>query len=182
MFLHIRTYLDDKTGFLNRVNQFLAIAANHGHKTLFVLFDDCWKGDYASGKQPDPVPGLHNSQWVQCPGNIKYTDDEYKSYVQDVLSLFRNDARVVMWDLYNEVGNSGHLNNSYPLMSKIFGWAREINLTQPITSGHWNSEAAYSSINQFILSNSDVNTFHAYCDEICTEAAIKNIQSKPHLI
>ena len=61
VFLHIRPYLNDKTGFLNRLNQFLAIAANHNHKTLFVLFDDCWKGDYASGKQPEPIPGLHNS-------------------------------------------------------------------------------------------------------------------------
>jgi hypothetical protein len=35
-----------------------------------VLFDDCWNADYHSGKQPEPIPGIHNSQWVQCPGNV----------------------------------------------------------------------------------------------------------------
>jgi hypothetical protein len=35
-----------------------------------VLFDDCWNANYNSGKQPDPIPGVHNSQWVQCPGNV----------------------------------------------------------------------------------------------------------------
>lgn len=57
-------------------------------------------------------------------------------------------------------------------MKKVFDWAREINITQPITSGHWNGGSEYSSINQYILSNSDINTFHAYCDVNCTEKAI----------
>ena len=33
-----------------------------------VLFDDCWKAKWTIGNQPDPIPGVHNSQWVQCPG------------------------------------------------------------------------------------------------------------------
>ena len=34
---------------------------------MFVLFDDCWYGDARPGPQPDPVPGFHNSYWLQCP-------------------------------------------------------------------------------------------------------------------
>lgn len=52
VFLHIRPYLDDPKGFKDRVFTFLTIAAKHNHKTLFVLFDDCWRADYSSGKQP----------------------------------------------------------------------------------------------------------------------------------
>lgn len=52
VFLHIRAYLDDPSGFLDRMFTFLSIAAKHGHKTLFVLFDDCWREAYESGKQP----------------------------------------------------------------------------------------------------------------------------------
>lgn len=37
---------------------------------IFVLFDDCWKAEYHMDKQPDPIPGVHNSQWVQCPGTV----------------------------------------------------------------------------------------------------------------
>jgi hypothetical protein len=45
---------------------------------------------------------------------------------------------VVMWDLYNEVGNSGKLGSSLPLVKKAFEWARSANPLQPLTSGHWN--------------------------------------------
>ena len=138
VFLHIRAYLDDPSGFLDRMFTFLTIAAKHGHRTVFVLFDDCWRETYQSGKQPEPIPGVHNSQWLQCPGTVKYTDAEFKRYTQEILKTFGTDSRVIVWDLYNEVGNSGHANNSYPLMKKVFDWAREIDIIQPITSGHWN--------------------------------------------
>lgn len=88
-------------GFLDRVYTFLSIAAKHHHKVIFVFFDDCWKPKYSSGRQPDPIPGVHNSQWVQCPGDIQYSDQELRAYVQDTLKMFQKDARVIMWDLYN---------------------------------------------------------------------------------
>lgn len=73
-----------------------------------------------------------------------------------------------MWDLYNEVGNSGYLDNSLPLLKKVFGWARAVEPSQPLTSGSWNQGGSYNNINNFILSESDVITFHAYCDVACT--------------
>lgn len=69
-----------------------------------------------------------------------------------------------MWDLYNEVGNSGKLLASLPFCMKVFAWARSANPTQPITSGWWNGDMAFDPINEFILTESDVITFHAYCD------------------
>lgn len=36
------TLLEDKEGFKDRIRQFLTIAYNHGIRTMFVLFDDCW--------------------------------------------------------------------------------------------------------------------------------------------
>lgn len=103
-----------------------------------VLFDDCWKPTYKSGKQPDPIPGVHNSQWVQCPGSISYPDATLQNYVSVILNKFRNDKTIVMWDLYNEVGNSNYLEKSLPLLRKVFGWARSVNPSQPLTSGYWN--------------------------------------------
>jgi hypothetical protein len=61
-------------------------------------------------------------------------------------------------------------------MKKVFDWAREVNISQPITSGHWNGGSEFSSINAYILNNSDVNTFHAYCDVSCTVNAINSIK------
>jgi hypothetical protein len=61
-------------------------------------------------------------------------------------------------------------------MNKVFDWAREVNISQSITSGHWNGSSDYSSINNYILSNSDVYTFHAYCDLSCTVHTINPLK------
>ena len=82
-----------------------------------------------------------------------------------------------MWDLYNEVGNSGKLLASLPFCMKVFAWARSANPTQPITSGWWNGDVAFDPINEFILTESDVITFHAYCDVECTKTTLNKLRS-----
>jgi hypothetical protein len=56
------------------MNTFLKIANSHNIKTIFVLFDDCWKAEGKLGPQPDPIPGIHNSRWVQAPGEAEYNN------------------------------------------------------------------------------------------------------------
>lgn len=178
VFLHIRPYLDNPPGFLDRINTFLTIASKHHHKVIFVFFDDSGNPKYSSGKQPDPIPGVHNSQWVQCPGDTKYSDQELKSYVQNIMREFGKDSRVIMWDLYNEVGNSGRGNDSLPLLKNAYAWAREIDLIQPLTCGTYNSDTAFNEINSLIVSNIDIFSFQMYCDVECTKDAIKLVKGK----
>ena len=60
--------MKNATQFKKDIFSFLVVAKNRGFHVILVLFDDCWRGDWADGPQPDPIPGVHNSQWVQCPG------------------------------------------------------------------------------------------------------------------
>lgn len=94
---------------------------------------------------------MHNSQWAQCPGKVVIDESVLKSYVVDIISAFKSSDTVVMWDLYNEVGNSGKLVASLPFCVKVFAWARSANPSQPITSGWWNGDVAFEPINEFIL-------------------------------
>lgn len=175
--MHIAPYQDHSAKFLATVRQFLQIAKKYNHKVIPVLFDDCWKDTYHLGKQPDPIPGLHNSQWVQCPGSVKYSDAVLQNYVRGVIQAFKDDTTIVLWDLYNEVGNSGHLEGSLPLLRKVFGWARNVSPSQPLTSGFWNGDISFENINNYIFSESDVITFHAYCNEACTIDNINKMNS-----
>lgn len=59
----------------------------------------------------------------------------------------------------------------------MFEWARSANPSQPITSGWWNGGVEFDPINEFILTESDVVTFHAYCDVECTETTINKLRS-----
>lgn len=71
VFLHIEPYIKNSTSYIKNIFAFLAVAKSRGHHVIPVLFDDCWREVWAEGKQPDPIPGIHNSQWVQCPGVIQ---------------------------------------------------------------------------------------------------------------
>jgi len=70
VFLHIGPFLKNSTQYIKDIFTFLAVAKSRGAQIIFVLFDDCWRDTWQNGKQPDPLPGIHNSQWLQCPGKV----------------------------------------------------------------------------------------------------------------
>jgi hypothetical protein len=91
---------------------------------MFVFFDDCWNKEPKTGKQPEPKPGIHNSGWMQDPGQPASENAAnspvLEKYVKDVLKRFANDKRILLWDLYNEPGNSGKGNKSlYPYLNRV---------------------------------------------------------------
>ena len=109
VYLHNLLWDQDSIGFLERVDNYLNISESKDIKTLFVLLDDVWHPVPKLGKQPEPIPFVHNSGWVQAPGSEILGDssrhDELKNYVKGVISHFADDKRVVGWDLYNEPDN-----------------------------------------------------------------------------
>lgn len=166
VFLHDLVWKEDRIGFKKRINIFLIIASRHQIKPIFVFFDDCWNPDPKVGMQPEPKQGVHNSGWVRSPSKAIHNDSTswhyLEEYVKDILRTFKNDKRILMWDLYNEPGNSDYLITSLPLLKKIVMWAREENLSQPVTIGVWDDNI--KELNRFQLDNSDVITFHNYSD------------------
>jgi hypothetical protein len=164
VFLHHLAWQEDPAGFKHRVDRYLGIAAGHHIGTIFVFFDDCWNATYHAGTQPAPRPGIHNSGWLRDPGKLYYDEpalaDTLQAYVKDILTTFRHDDRIVLWDLYNEPGNSDYGNRSLPLLEKIFRWGQDVNPDQPLSAGVWNDHL--DQLNAYQLSHSDVITYHDY--------------------
>lgn len=164
VYLHSLAYQADPEDFKNRVDKYLSIADKHGIKTIFVFFDDCWNKKGFIGKQPDPKPGVHNSGWVQDPGDPDSGDPSkfppLEIYVKDVLKRFGQDERILLWDLYNEPGNSGKLESSIPLLKAVFSWAKAADPVQPISVGIWRWD--FEKLNQIQILNSDIITYHNY--------------------
>ena len=181
VFLHNLLWQQDSQGFLERLNTYLSISASHGISTMFVLFDSCWNPFPKLGTQPAPVPGIHNSQWVQAPGADALLDaTQYpalQDYVTGVVGAFANDSRVLLWDIWNEPDNLN--GNSYgylepknkvavvtALLPYAFAAARSVSPSQPLTSPLWSGDfSSPSGLNptqtvQF--DQSDVFTFHNY--------------------
>src|SRR4051812_13404458 len=76
VFLHNQLWENDPEGLKRRMDQFLAIAAKHRIRPLFVLFDSCWDPNPVAGPQHPPTPGVHNSGWVQAPGAARLKDEK----------------------------------------------------------------------------------------------------------
>lgn len=181
VFLHDIVWKQDPKGFLHRMDEFLGIADKHDIGIMFVLFDGVWDPYPKPGKQRAPRPHVHNSGWVQNPGaeilGNPARHDEMKPYVQSVIGRFRNDKRVQVWDLFNEPDNpvpqykDVELPNKKEmarlLLQKAFVWAREMNPTQPLTSGvwvgtSWGDPAKLNAMEKLQLEESDVISFHNY--------------------
>jgi len=199
VFLYDLVWSQDAAGFYARMDQFLAICKRHGIRPLFVFFDDCHRPTAKLGPQPLPVPRYHNSGWLNCPTRdvaVRYANGQalpeevnrLKGYVQETLRRFRDDDRVLMWELYNEPGRGlgkegkgGFGDASARLVQQAWVWAREVNPSQPIASC---AEGSVGRLNTTIgQRNSDVISFHSYDKPEVLERLIKSYvaQGRPAL-
>ena len=180
VFLQDQAYLSDPKGFKQRLDQFLTLAARHHIRPLLVLFDSCWEPNPHLGPQHPPIPGVHNSGWVQSPGFQRLTDPsvepQLKAYVQGVVGAFAKDDRILGWDVWNEPNNDNggrfhedgvaKVRRVNELLPRVFEWAREVHPTQPLTSGVWTGDWSHpdreSETVKIQLGESDVISFHNY--------------------
>ncbi len=179
IFLHDLLWQQDSRGFEDRVDNVLSIAARHHIKPVLVLFDSCWDPRPVPGPQHPPIPGVHNSGWVQSPG-VALGDPaqipRFKAYVAGIVGRFAHDNRILAWDVWNEPDNPGggdykNLPNKVQLVDRllpqVFDWARSVDPVQPLTSGVWTHDdwadpQAWSATERIQLTQSDIISFHDY--------------------
>jgi hypothetical protein len=198
VYLHDLLWQQDPEGFKARLEQFLTIADRHGIRPVLVLFDSCWDPDPKLGPQHRPIPGVHNSGWLQSPGRRDLVDPandaRFRAYVEGIVGAHARDPRVLAWDIWNEPDNPG--GGSYnddqlkdetrrieDLLPRAFAWARAQNPIQPLTSGVWigpdwsPGAASLTKIQRIQLAESDVITFHNYEWPEAFEARIAQLRS-----
>jgi hypothetical protein len=187
VFLHDQVWQQGNEAYLDRIDAFLDIADSHGIRVMLVFFDGVWHPNPVSGPQPDPIPGVHNSQWVQSPGAAVLSDAslmaDLEPYVTGVVEAFRDDPRVLVWDLFNEPDNTNLLSyrdeeleasvkseRALDLLVLATEWARAADPVQPLTAGvfegEWADPEALSPLNAFLLQELDVVSFHTYSDAV----------------
>lgn len=197
VFLHDLLWAQDPKGFKQRIDTFLTIAHRHGIRPVFVLFDSCWNPAPHLGPQPDPIPGVHNSQWVQAPGRAALADPaqlpRLEAYVKGVVGAFGQDPRVLAWDVWNEPENTDggrHAVKDAPnkaaqvarLLPLAFAWARSQAPVQPLTSGLWRANdwsipGELDVIEKIQLAQSDVISFHDYGWPEVFEAHVRELKA-----
>ena len=113
-----------------------------------------------------------------------------EGYVKGVLEQFKNDRRILCWDLWNEPDNNN--GSSYgardikdkekhilPLLKQVFAWAREVNPSQPLTAapwlGDWSADDKLGPMNRFLFDSSDIITFHRYENLPATKKSVESL-------
>ena len=191
--LHSLVWQADPAGLRARIDRFLGIAARRGITTMLCPFDDCgFAGREPSlGPQGDPLPGVHNSAACASPGRavVQAGSDRalLRDYVEDLVGHFRDDARIVAWDLYNEPGNDSLITasggsrvtdsllpHSMELVESTFAWARSKKPTQPLTVGVWNP--LWREANARWIDLSDFVTFHNYLGLEALQAHVESLK------
>lgn len=173
---------------LQNADRFLELAAQAGLRVVLTPFDDCQFSGHPTeyGRQPDPLPGVHNSRANGSPGRERVlewaADPSIEAYFKTVVERYRDDRRIVYWDLYNEPGNRMEFGagesrefdpaleqKSLELLQKCFRWARAIDPVQPLSVAAWRvgdqraGEAPYdNAIDRYALEHSDLISMHAY--------------------
>ena len=109
--------------------------------------------------------------------------------MQGVIGHFRNDKRIDCWDLFNEPDNrtpqyiqfepKNKRELAVILLQKAFTWAREMNPSQPLTSGvwigQWSDPAKLTVMEKCQLEESDVISFHSYAEPAEFDARIDEL-------
>ena len=188
VYLHYYVYLKKKVALLGSIEDFLQRAEKYGIKTEFVFFDDCWNqppkdllsADY---RYPAPIPGVHNSRWLVCPGDeVRAHYEQHKAglraYVQDIVGAHRADPRVLFWEIYNEPNKSPE---TVRLERDAMGWIKETGSAIPVTAtGKEFSGGPFS----------DFPSWHEYgsyaisgdARSLCTECMNRQGQSVPGIV
>ena len=186
--LHYLGWVHDRDGTIDRLDRVMGVAHGLGLDTVPCLFDDCGFGgdEPVWGPQPDPVRGIHNSRAVASPGRAIVLDARQRprleAYLRDIIRTFRDDRRILFWDLYNEPGNRMNFSDTgyahyaseletgaLSLMESCFEWARAESPVQPLSVAAWttplpgdDSHPYQTEIDRSALLHSDIITFHAY--------------------
>jgi len=188
VYLHYYVYLKKKDTLLHDIEDFLTRANSYGIKTEFVFFDDCWNqppqellsADY---KYPAPLPGVHNSQWLVCPGDdVRAHYDQHKAglqaYVQDIVKAHVSDPRVAFWEIYNEPNKSAE---TVRLEKDAALWIKETGTKIPATAT--DKEFSGGPFSDFV-SWHEYGAYDLFGDyhTLCTECMNRQGQSVPGIV
>ena len=168
--------------FLERFERYISLLDEYGISAMIVLANDCMPPKTELWRMPDI--GEQHYDWGyhggrkhsqhgshSCPAPHYYFDDpilteKYFEMVREIVTLYKDDSRILMWDLFNEPGNSNRSGITLPFLERMVKEVRAINPSQPLTIAAWCCDKNFEfSMPEdiFALENSDIITYHNYC-------------------
>lgn len=167
-------------GFMTRLDRYLETAWKYGIRAVLVFGNDCMppKNEFYRA----PALGVQPYDWGYHGGRRHSQHDRFDevgcslldepelvprhyAWVREIMEKYKQDPRVLCWDLYNEAGAANRGRVSLPHVREFFRIAREVNPSQPLTSCLWKGlsrDNELPEVERFVLANSDIISYHNY--------------------
>lgn len=165
--------------FFDRFDRYLDVCAKHGISCMVVLANDCMRPKsfeanhlgvqnvdwgYHGGRKISQH-GTHNEMGFHLFDEPD-TAARYFQMVREIVERYKNDERIIIWDVYNEVGNSKRREVTLPNLKRMFEIIREIDPVQPLTCETWTiggrTIEELPEVEKFAIENSDIISYHNY--------------------
>lgn len=172
---------EEHDSFLERFERYLEVCAKHGISCMVVLANDCMRPKGAEqnhlGEQHVDW-GYHGgrklSQHGAFAGMGHHVLDEpetaprYFEMVREMVERYKEDERILIWNIYNEVGNSKRREVTLPNLKRLFEIVRGIDPIQPLTCETWSTASGnledVPQLERYALEQSDIISYHNYGD------------------
>lgn len=190
-------WLEEHDGFMERFERCLTIMAKHKMRAIVVLGNDCMRPK-SIWQLPKPGPqrydvgyhgGRKKSQHGSFPGEMGHSqvDDpvlkpKFFAMCEELMTKYRDDKRILFWNLWNEPGNAGRGKASVAPLKELFDLAWKINPSQPLASDVWGdfdvdpgSKNQAQSVGAWL---SDIVSYHCYGDYECQIRVIRLLRKR----
>lgn len=171
---------EEHDSFMQNLERYISTAAKQGISCAIVLANDCCisKKLFKKSKMgPQSYDigyhgGRKNSPHINHGDELSYSiiDDPetakfYMNMVCEIVDTYKNDERILFWNVLNEPGN-GRGDRSVSFMKQMFKEIRRLNTIQPLTADIWSDIDSdgipISNAEQQALELSDIISFHHY--------------------
>lgn len=191
--LEFIVWQQEHDGFMERFDRYLDLCKKYGISCMVVLANDCMPPRVEGYVAPHL--GKQNTDWGYHGGrkNSQHgrfnvmgwhvLDDEelapqYFEMVREVVEKYKNDERIIIWDVYNEPGNSNRRPVTMKNLVRMFEIVREIGPMQPLTAATWSSDTGDNlpEVEQYCVDNSDIISYHNYYSYLTNVRIISNLK------
>ena len=167
-------------GFMERFERYIELAAQNGISCMVVLGNDCVPPYEEAVKRMHLGEqhvdwGYHGGRKVSQHGHFGGSGysildepecaERYYEFVKEIVEKYKEDKRIIIWDVFNEPGNSKRDSMSLPHLKRFFEIIRDIDPIQPLTVAIRSQTTNLDSlkdIEKFGLENSDIISYHNY--------------------
>lgn len=165
--------------FMANLERHISIADSHNMTVMLVMSNECcvpkeaykptvlgeqhYDLGYHGGRKISPHQGGDETYSIIDEPEIA---EKYLQMVKEIITKYKDDERVIAWNLMNEPGNRRG-NKSLEFLEKLFAIAREIDPIQPLAADIWgwvdeNGMPYEREIERVALELSDFISFHCY--------------------